>query len=312
MVSCYGGIMATELDLNYVRSLVAIVREGSFAAAARATRLPTSSLSRQISRLEAQLGTRLLERTTRSLRLTEAGRLLVERARPMVDDMRQLVASLQDHQTSFQGTLDVGVPAELARRWLGTILARFAVEHPHVECRMHLDASDLSAEGLDLTLIFQRGPAAASSMIAQKLQSWPSHVVAAPSLLARTGMPSRLSQLASLPCISTLAALDGAPWRFLTRDGRLVHAPVAARYRVDSAALACTAAEQGVGFALLPEPSYREALRLGTVQLVPLELAPAPLDLLAVYPSREHQAPKMRALLAALRASAAGLKRRAT
>jgi len=303
--------MATELDLNYVRSLVAIVREGSFAAAARATRLPTSSLSRQISRLEAQLGTRLLERTTRSLRLTEAGRLLVERARPMVDDMSQLAASLQHYQTSFRGSLDVGVPTELARRWLGTILARFAVEHPHVECRMHLDASDPLAAGLDLALTFQRGPVSASSMIAQKLKSWPSHVIAAPSLLARTGMPSRLAQLASLPCISTLAALDGAPWRFLTRDGCIVHSPVAARYRVDSAALACTAAEQGVGFALLPEPCCREALRVGTVELVPLELAPAPLDLLVVYPSREHQAPKMRALLAALRDSADGLKRRA-
>ena len=71
----------------------------------------------------------------------------------------------------------------------------------------------------------------------------------------------RSASSARLPYISTLTALDGAPWRFLTREGCIVHSPVAARYRVDSAALACIAAEQGVGFALLPEPSCREALR---------------------------------------------------
>src|SRR4051812_5261048 len=121
MLSCYPGTIM-QLDLNYVRSFVAVIREGSFAAAARATSLPTSSLSRYISRLEAQAGVRLVERTTRSLRVTEAGRLLYERASSMVADMAELETSLERHTTTFRGALAIGVPAELGRRLLGPVL----------------------------------------------------------------------------------------------------------------------------------------------------------------------------------------------
>ncbi|CAN5821694.1 LysR family transcriptional regulator [soil metagenome] len=301
MLSCY---LATvmQLDLNYVRSFVAVIREGSFAAAARATSLPTSSLSRYISRLEGQAGVRLVERTTRSLRMTEAGRLLYDRARSMVADMADLEASLERHQTTFQGVLTIGVPGELGRRLLGPILARFSAAHPNVECRVILDAVDPIRDDLDLAISFRRGPAPSSSSITKRLLSLPSSVVAAPRLLARTVSPTTTAQLAALPCISTVVALDGSPWRFLNRQGRIVQIPVTPRYRVDSADMAQSAAVEGVGFALLADVTCREAIALGSLRRIQLDLEPAPLDVVAIYPSRYYQIPKAKALLATIRA----------
>jgi len=290
-----------QLDLNYVRSFVAVIREGSFAAAARATSLPTSSLSRYISRLEAQAGVRLVERTTRSLRVTEAGRMLYERARSMVDDVVELEASLERHQTTVQGVLSIGVPGELGRRFLGPILARFSAAHPNVECRIILDAVDPIRDDVDLAILFRRGPSPSSSSITKRLVSLPSSVVAAPRLLARIPAPRTTAQLAGLPCISTIAALDGAPWRFSNGQGRIVQVPVAARYRVDSAEMAHAAAIEGVGFALLADVICREALALGSLRRIQLDLEPAPLDVVAIYPSRYNQIPKVKALLSAIR-----------
>lgn len=302
MLSCYAGTMAMQLDLNYVRSFVAIIREGSFAAAARATSQPTSSLSRYIARLEAQAGVRLLERTTRSLRMTEAGRLLYDRARPMVADMVEMETSLERHQATFRGVLTIGVPGELGRRLLGPILGRFSAAHPNVECRVILDAADPIGDDLDLAITYRRGPAPSSSLIARNLLSLPSCVVAAPRLIARTGLPTSTSQLVALPCISTLAALEGSPWRFLNRQRRVIQLPVAPRYRVDSADMAHSAAVEGVGFALLANVICRGAMARGALLRIQLDLEPAPLDVVAVYPSRYYQIPKARALLATIRA----------
>ncbi|HEY4058990.1 MAG TPA: LysR family transcriptional regulator [Kofleriaceae bacterium] len=290
-----------QLDLNYVRMFVAVVREGSFAAAARATAMPTSSLSRYIARLEAQAGARLLERTTRSLRMTEAGRLLHDRAQSMVSEMADVEASLERHQTTFQGVLTIGVPGELGRRLLGPILARFSAAHPNVHCRVILDAADPIGDDLDLAITFQRGPARSSSLITKRLLSLPSSVVAAPALLAKTPRPTMTAELATLPCISTVTALDGSPWRFVDLD-RTVQVSVSPRYRVDSADMALAAAVEGVGFALLPDVTTRDAIACGSLVRIVLDLTPAPLDVVAIYPSRYYQIPKAKALLAAIRA----------
>ena len=68
------------MDLNRAAVFVRVVDEGGFTAAARALRLPKSSVSRSVALLEEELGARLLQRSTRKLRMTEAGSAFYERA----------------------------------------------------------------------------------------------------------------------------------------------------------------------------------------------------------------------------------------
>ncbi len=291
--------MQRSLDLNHVRYFVAVVNAGSFAGAARTLSLPTSNLSRHIGQLEERLGSRLLERSTRHLRMTEQGRLLFDRAGPMMEDMLLLEAELQHDQRHFRGTLKLCLPGEFGSRLLGPIVAEFAATYPEVaiECAISMSGDDALRGDLDLAIGYRRGIPDDSTVIQQPLLSLGSVVVAAPALLQRCAAPTTVKQLAKLPCIATLSALNGAAWHFVDANGRQSPVPVQARYRVDSGEMARSAALAGIGFAILAQASCQADLDSGALLPVPLDLPPVPLELVASYPSRRHIAAKTRALL---------------
>lgn len=291
--------MRAKLDLNQVRTFVSVVHHGSFSAAARAVNLPTSSVSRHVSLLEAHLGVRLLERNTRHSRTTEAGRLLYERARGMMDDLAEVEAELQDDLQSFRGVLKISIPSEFGPRVLGPAIAEFCAAHPdlELECHTRLQPANLTGEDIDLAITFQRGRPEDGDFVMKRLVSLRSRVVAAPALLTRCGRPSSVRELKGLPCITTALALEGHPWTFVDGMGRSVRVPVSARCRVDSGELARVAALRGIGFAILAAKSCEEDLAAGTLIEVPLDLEPAPLEVVAAYPSRRYLLPKVRAVL---------------
>ena len=78
-----------SLDLNGSLIFVKVAELGSFIAAARALRMPTSSISRKVQALETCLGVQLLQRTTRSIDLTEAGNLYYARCRRIARDLEE-------------------------------------------------------------------------------------------------------------------------------------------------------------------------------------------------------------------------------
>lgn len=294
--------MTATIDLNHLRYFLAVVDAGSFAGAARAMGLPTSNISRHIAQLEAQLGSRLLERTTRQLRMTGQGRLLHARARPLMDDLLLLEAELQDQHSTLRGVLKLSLPGEFGTRTIGPLVAEFAAQHPllEIECQTTMTGSEPVRDDVDLAIVFQRGLPPDSSLIQQTLLSFPSIVVAAPSLIERHGMPQTVTQLTSLPCITTRAALHGRAWQFRATDGRPLHMDVQARYRVDSGEMAGSAALAGIGYALLARAACEADLAQGNLVHVKLDLEAMPLAVVACYPSHRYLAAKTRALLALL------------
>src|SRR5438046_501474 len=98
------------MDLNHAVTFVRVVEAGSFTAAAHALRLPTSSVSRSIARLEHDLGVTLLERTTRKVGLTEAGRAYYERARDAVVGLDEASALAVDAAREPRGPVRLAVP----------------------------------------------------------------------------------------------------------------------------------------------------------------------------------------------------------
>lgn len=290
--------MRQTLDLNAVRVYTAVVDEQSFAGASRLLAMPSSNVSRHVAALERGLGTRLLERSTRHLRMTEAGRLLYERAKPLLDAVFSTQQELGAAQQELRGPLRMCMPGE-APKLLGPILAEFCSLHPGIEleCDTRVTGLEVLRENIDLSIVFHRGPQQDSEFITRELATLPSIVVASPSLLAKTGMPRRVRELKSLPCITTLSALKGQPWQFLDAAGQIVKVPVRSRYRVNSGELAVAGARQGIGFAIVAAYPCQEDLAAGRLQEVPLDLRPAPLQLLGAYSHRHSVTARVRALL---------------
>lgn len=290
--------MRDALDLNAVRVYAAVVDEQSFTGASRLLSMPSSSVSRHVAALERQLGTRLLERSTRHLRMTEAGRLLYERAKPLLDTLLSTQEELGAVQRELRGRLTMCMPGE-APRLLAPILAEFCSLHPGIEleCDTRMTGLEVLREDVDLSIVFHRGHQDDSAFITRELATLPSIVVAAPSLLARTGVPRQVRELKTLPCITTLSALKGQPWQFQDAAGQIVKVPVRSRYRVNSGELAVAGARQGLGFAIVAAHPCREDLAAGRLQEVHLDLRPAPLQLLGAYSHRHSVTARVRALL---------------
>jgi DNA-binding transcriptional LysR family regulator len=259
--------MRDALDLNTVRVYAAVVDEQSFAGASRLLAMPSSNVSRHVAALERRLGVRLLERSTRHLRMTEAGRLLYERAKPLLDTLLSTQEELGAVQRELRGPLKMCMPGE-APRLLAPILAEFCSLHPGIEleCDTRMTGLEVLREDVDLSIVFHRGHQEDSAFITRELATLPSIVVAAPSLLAKTGMPRHVRELKSLPCITTLSALKGQPWQFQDAAGEIVKVPVRSRYRVNSGELAVAGARQGIGFAIVAAYPCQEDLAAGRLQ----------------------------------------------
>lgn len=144
------------LDLDLLKTLVAVAETGSFsAAAARVFRTP-SAISMQVKKMEDILGRALFIRDSRSVELTADGAFLLEHARRMLALNRDAVARFV--QPDVEGVVRLGAPDDCAERFLPAMLRRFAESHPRVTVNVTVDGTDrmvrmLKDGRLDLTLV---------------------------------------------------------------------------------------------------------------------------------------------------------------
>ncbi len=123
----------SKLDLNALRVFVNVVENGSFSGAARALRMPSSNVSRQISQLEEKLQLRLIQRSTRHMHLTDAGQAFFNSMRPLLDQLAATEAALTQQQADPEGLLRLCLPNEIGPTLFGPMLAQFAMRYPKIE-----------------------------------------------------------------------------------------------------------------------------------------------------------------------------------
>ena len=136
-----------ETDLICLRSLIAVVEEGGFSAAAKRIYRTQSAISLQIAKLEERLNTKLLDRTSRSISVTPAGETFVSYARRILELADEAVLAVTaPGETTL---LRVGFAEYLAPQHLHTLLARFRRAHPNCDLSLVLGAGSMMLEALD-------------------------------------------------------------------------------------------------------------------------------------------------------------------
>ena len=110
-----------------------VIDHGSFSGAARVLRRPKSSVSASVARLEARLGTRVIERTTRRLRLTEAGESLYREMSPLFGHLREALGNAAAKGQSVSGRLRIAAPYEFGAHHLGAVACAMLSDHPELE-----------------------------------------------------------------------------------------------------------------------------------------------------------------------------------
>ena len=132
--------------LAAIDSFIKVVETGSVVGAAKRLGVSAAAVSQTLNRLEAHLGTRLLQRTTRSMALTERGALYYAKVQRIAFDLESAQAAITQADEDLQGRLCVASTSAFGRHVLAPLIAEFATRYPRLAefvARPYLDAGQL-------------------------------------------------------------------------------------------------------------------------------------------------------------------------
>ncbi|MFT4111635.1 LysR family transcriptional regulator [Silvibacterium sp.] len=193
---------------------IRVVDSGSFSSVARERGVGQPAVSKQISALEAELGTELLHRNTRSIALTEAGRDFYQAAQRILEDFESATSHIGRGQTAPRGLIRVSVQASFARLHLITKLAAFFERYPEIAIEFGCSdsPSTLIEDGFDLAL--HSGHLPDSGLVARRFAQTRIVLVATPQIVMRHGIPKTLDDLRAFPAIPRIESGAVRPWDF--------------------------------------------------------------------------------------------------
>ena len=273
-----------------------VAKAGSFVGGARELGISRAMATKHIMHLEADLRTRLFNRTTRSLSLTDMGAAYLERCSQVlldIDDMETVITHLQ---TELRGTLKISAPPVIGATHITRAVAEFLKLYPDLTVEMVLQSShsDLIDDGIDIAIYL--GDLDDTSMVARKLASSSMIVCGSPDYLAQHGIPQKPEDLVNHSCIVNWASAPQDKWKFKTETGYTT-INVAGRMQSNVAEANRVAALNGLGLVVMATYVVRRDLEKGKLQTVLENYALPPLDIHAVYPHRKYLSAKVRCFL---------------
>ncbi|HEY3813904.1 MAG TPA: LysR family transcriptional regulator [Caulobacteraceae bacterium] len=258
-------------DLNDLSAFASVVQHKGFAPAARALGQPKSSLSRRVTRLEAALGVRLLERSTRRFAVTEAGEEVFSHAQAMVAEAQSAEEAALAQGVEPRGVVRASVPVQLAQAGLSSILPRFLAANPKVQVQLLVTNRrvELIEEGVDVALRVRTQLDTDAALKIRVLGRERVLIVASPAFVAAHGKPQTPRDLEALPTLGHLEGGGKDVWRLTHTDGREAVVEHTPRLAAGDFTVLLEAAKAGIGIGFLPEMACCPALRSGElVQLL--------------------------------------------
>jgi len=281
--------------LECERMFVAVMETGSFAKAAARLGTGSAQASKLVSRLESDLGVRLLNRTTRSLSPTEVGQAYLERIKLVLEELDALDEAVKNRSGTASGRLRLTVPMSFGTTQLAPAFIDFATQYPDID----LDVSfsdrvvNLVDEGFDAAV--RIGTPADTSLIARKLCGARIVLAASADYLSRRGTPETPADLAGHDCIIDSNFRDPLVWHFgPDQSGEANMIKVAGRLRFSSADACLSAAEAGLGIARVPSFMAGPRIRAGRLKPLLRAFEDQALGISVLYPPNRHLATKVR------------------
>lgn len=245
--------MTTLLDVDQLRTFVAIAETGSFTRAAEIVHKTQSAVSMQMKRLEERIARPLFSRDGRASKLTEDGERLLDYARRIVKLNVEAVSAFGDAELT--GRVRLGVPDDYADRYLPEIMARFSRVYPGVELTVFCEPSAdlilrLDRNEIDIAIVTSCGAYRASEIFRQERLLW----VTSNRHATHLDMPLPLA-LGRPTCNWRAAAIDGLD--SMGRAHRLL-------FSSGNAGAISAAVLAGLAVSVLPTSGLRPGMRVLT------------------------------------------------
>jgi len=283
-----------------MQAFARVVEAGSFTKAAETLHMSKTTVTQLVQQLEARLRVKLLNRTTRKVNVTAEGAVYYERVLRLLADMDDAETSLSGAQALPRGRLRVDVPSPLAALILIPALPAFYERYPDIQ--IDLGVSDRIVDIIDenVDCVVRGGELTDQSLIARRIGDLALGVYAAPSYLARFGMPAhpRALEDSRHRVVAFLWARTGRPVPYaLYNDNERLYINGRYALAVDDGNAYLAAGLAGLGVLWLPQYMSRPHEAKG--ELVPLfeRWRIEPMPLYVAYPPNRHISARLRVFI---------------
>ncbi len=252
------------MDLESTRVFVKVVQQGSFSKAAAILKHPTSTMSRIVSRLENEIGTKLLLRTTRSITLTPAGRELYERVAGHIEAIEEARKSVEGNDNSLKGRIRITATEDLGAFVVTPIIGRIIKKYPDLSFDIYYtnEVLDLVKEGYDLALrIGHLNPSRFKSV---RLGQLSLVAVASPGYLESRNKIKRPKDLAEHNCLIFGSNSDVTKWSFHSKNEK-IKVPIRPHSTANQMQSLVTLASTHAGIAFVPYFACKHEIKEGSL-----------------------------------------------
>jgi len=274
--------------LRAIQLFVRLADLGSFTRVAEQVNASKSMISKEIARLENELGARLLHRSTRNVQLTHVGEGYLRRAREILSKLDDADNFVQDLQQSLRGKLKINAPMALGITDLSHLFADFMQDNPEIELDIHLgdENVDLVEKGFDLGFRASSKPID-SNYVGRPLTHFTYKVCASPDYLEQHPRITLPKDLKDHNCFIYSYFQGKNVWPI--EDG----VTVKGNMRVNNTMFMMESIKQGLGLGFIPDFVCQQAIDSGQIIEVLADAKKPMLTLYALYPVRYHVPAKL-------------------
>jgi LysR family transcriptional regulator, nitrogen assimilation regulatory protein len=284
------------MELKELRNFMRVARAGSVSRAAAELRLAQPALSRQIRKLEHELGVSLFARHGRGVRLSSAGSLLLERAEAIAQLVHQTTDEIKEDRSPSGGRIVLGVPPAAGRILIPPFVKRFQQAWPQTTLHMREGVASSLLEWLvdkRLDIAMLHNPPHLEALSISPILTERMWVIAPPARHGKGRKPRasyRIRDLAELPLILPNMAHAN---RRLVENAAIEHG-VRLRIKIeaDSVAFAKAMVENGLGHTILTYAAVQDEVLRGTLTAYPI-VRPTLSTRVTIVTLRDKQAPKL-------------------
>jgi LysR family transcriptional regulator for bpeEF and oprC len=281
-----------------MQTFVRVVEAGTFTKAADSLSLPKPTVTRLVQALEAQLETKLLNRTTRRVTVTADGAAYYDRALRLLGELEELESSMSKAKANPRGRLRIDVAAAVGQLLLIPALPDFYARYPDI--RIDLGVSDrpvdLISENVDCVL--RGGEITDQSLVARRIGEFHTILCATPAYLKRHGIPQHPSELEEErhTVVNYFSHRTGQayPFSFTNMTGERVEVQGRHMLSVNDSNANVAAGLAGLGIIRIATFMAQTHIAAGTLEPVLLDWCADSIPIHVVYPPNRHLSAKLR------------------
>lgn len=280
-------------DLTQLKTLVMIADLGCLAAVARELKVSSAAISKQLTRLEEELGVQLILRSTRRIEFTDAGLNYCEQCRRILEEVEAAAALISQNKATPSGLLKVFSGRNFGNKYIIPHLKEFLLEFPNIELNLELAERipDLNLESLDISI--GMSISASGEAIQNRIGTTNYVFAAAPTYLKKMGTPKKPKDLMNHRYITHSVRNPDNELTFGGKDNVILTPYL----RVNDVDAMLKFAIEGLGIIRVHRYAVGDYLKAGKLKEVLSEYSHEDIPLYVAYPKRRFVPSKTRCFI---------------